>query len=201
MKGDSQSTSDATCVNEFADIRASNPDAASDRDGWINDDLWPAGSAARGNHRCEKMQCNKTPCGSTGTADSNNAEDQQYGQLTDNGGVSCHACPADKTINFNGRYRRDGGADPSVETGHAFGCQQMSAGPSDRPGGAWEIGCGCDCDSGDISNATSHWEADKHCGVFNLIVKARSAISKKTGCSPQRHKVLQLRTLDKYFIF
>jgi hypothetical protein len=187
MKGDNQAMSDATCVTEFANIRASNPDAASDRDGWISDDLWSQGSvkfSPRGNHPCERRQCNKTPCGSTGTATSNNAPGQQYGQLTDNGGVSCHACPANKTINFRGRYRVDGGSDPTVKTGHAYGCQQMSAGPSDRPAGAWEIGCGCDCDSGNISNAVDSWVADKYCGVFNLGVwDAQSGISKQTSCS------------------
>jgi len=195
MKGDNQAIPDATCVNEFAEIRASNPDAASDRDGWVDDSLWPSGSQPRGNHRCEQMQCNKTPCGAAGTATSNNAAGQQYGQLTDNGGVSCHDCPANKTINFRGRYRRNNAADPSVETGHAYGCQQMSAGPSDRPGGAWEIGCGCDCDSGSIRNTIEDgdWEADKYCGIANWLVTAHSGISKQTSCNSVCSGVVKAR--------
>lgn len=188
MKGASQSITDATCVTEFANIRDSHQDVASDRDGWVSDDLWSAGvvkSKPRGDHPCEIMQCNKTPCGALGAADdkTNNTAGRKYGQLTDLGGVTCHDCPANKTINFKGRYRRNNGADPSVETGHAFGCQQMSAGPSDRSGGAWEIGCGCDCDTGNISNATAHWEADKYCGAFNWSWDAQSGISKQTDCS------------------
>ena len=188
MKGANQSTPDATCVTEFANIRDSHEDVASDRDGWVSDDLWSAGvvkSKPRGNHPCEIMQCNKTPCGALGAANdtTNNTAGRKYGQLTDLGGVTCHDCPANKTINFKDRYRRDGGANPSVETGHAFGCSQMRAGPADRPNGAWEIGCGCGCDSGNIKNATSQWEADKHCGLFSLISTAESGISKQTGCS------------------
>ena len=98
MKGQ-QTNSDATCVNEFANIRASNPDAASDRDGWINDDLWPSASVPRGDHPCERTQCNKTPCVGRGSTFKTGtgvvpSSGQEYGtKLTDGtGGVSCTPC-------------------------------------------------------------------------------------------------------------
>lgn len=114
MKGQ-QTDSDAVCVTEFANIRASNPEAASDRDGWISDELWSQGvtkSQQRGNHPCERTLCNKTPCVGRGSTFKTGegvvpSSGQEYGtKLTDGtGGVSCTPCSTSSaTISIGGDW-------------------------------------------------------------------------------------------------
>tara|TARA_Y100000389_G_scaffold166306_1_gene170981 strand:- start:17019 stop:17936 length:918 start_codon:yes stop_codon:yes gene_type:complete len=121
MKG-TQASEDSLCVNEFAGIRASNPTAASDHGGWIDDtqaDWQTATNGPRGNNKCERMACNKTPCVGRGAngyktgAGVAPSAGQEYGtKLTDGtGGVSCTPCTtaSGATISIGGDWSKADG--------------------------------------------------------------------------------------------